>query len=45
VTSFLQRVAVELQGKDSVGDGLVHRVVYDVARAMAWDAWRTAAAG
>jgi len=32
VTSFLTRVAAELRGKD-LGDGLVHRVAYDVARA------------
>jgi hypothetical protein len=41
---FLERVATKLRGKD-LGDGLVRRIAYDVARAMAWDAWRTAAAG
>jgi hypothetical protein len=38
------RVAVELQGKP-LGDGLVHRVAYQVARTIAWDAGRTAAVG
>jgi hypothetical protein len=33
---FLQRVAAELRVKD-LGDGLVHRVAYDVARAITWD--------
>jgi hypothetical protein len=41
---FLERVAVELQGKP-LGDGLVHRVAYNVARAITWDAERTAATG
>jgi|SRR5215467_14143695 len=40
---FLQRVAAELRGK-TLGDGLVHRVAYEVARTVAWDAERTAAA-
>src|SRR5262249_8858441 len=38
---FLQRVAAELRGKD-LGEGLVHRVAYDVARAITWDAGRVA---
>jgi hypothetical protein len=41
VTSFLERVPVELQGKP-LGDGLVHRVAYQVARAITWGAGRTA---
>jgi hypothetical protein len=41
---FLERVAAELQGKP-LGDGLVHRVVYEVARTIAWNAERAAAAG
>ena len=41
---FLERVAVELQGKP-LGDGLVRRVAYNVARAITWDAGRTVAAG
>ena len=41
---FLGRVAVELQGKP-LGDGLVHRVAYNVARAITRDAERTAATG
>jgi hypothetical protein len=40
---FLDRVAAELQGKP-LGDGLVHRVAYNVARAITWDA-ETAATG
>jgi hypothetical protein len=41
---FLERVAAELQGKP-LGDGLVHRVAYQVACTIAWDAERTAATG
>jgi len=41
---FPERVAAKRRGKD-LGDGLVRRIAYDIARAMAWDAWRTAAAG
>jgi hypothetical protein len=39
--AFLERVAAELHGKD-LGDGLVHRVAYEVARSITWDAGRTA---
>jgi hypothetical protein len=39
---FLERVAVEGRPR---GDGLVHRVAYNVARAITWDAERTAATG
>jgi hypothetical protein len=42
---FLERVAVELCGKDPLGDGLVHRVAFSVARAIAWDAERAAMTG
>jgi hypothetical protein len=38
---YLTRVAAKLQGQD-VGDGTVHRVAYEVAREMIWDAGRTA---
>ena len=41
---FLERVAAELQGKP-LGDALVHRVAYNVARAITWDAERTVATG
>ena len=41
---FLGRVAVELQGKP-LSDGLVHRVAYNAARAITWDAERTAVMG
>ena len=34
--TYLEKVAAELRGKD-LGDGLVHRVAYDVARMLAWD--------
>jgi len=37
--AFLARVAAELRGKD-LGDGLVHRTAYSVARAILWDAER-----
>jgi hypothetical protein len=39
--AFLARVADELRGKD-LGDGLVHRTAYEIARSMTWDAGRTA---
>jgi hypothetical protein len=39
---FLQRVADELRGKP-LGDGLVHRVAFAVAKTLAWDADRAAA--
>jgi hypothetical protein len=40
---FLQRVADELRGKP-LGEGLVHRVAFAVAKTLAWDADRTAQA-
>lgn len=42
--TFLERLALEFRGKD-LGDGLVHRVAYEVARAITWDAGRTAMTG
>ena len=42
--SFSSGLADELQD-EPLGDGLVHRVAYNVARAITWDAERTAAAG
>ena len=42
--AFLEPLAVELSGKD-LGDGLVHRVAHEVARAITWDAERTGATG
>jgi len=38
---FLQQVAIELRGKD-LGDGLVHRVAHETARAIVRTAQRTA---
>jgi hypothetical protein len=38
---FLERLATELRGKD-LGDGIVHRVAYEVAREIAWGAERVA---
>ena len=39
--TFLERLALELRDKD-LGDGLVHRVAYEVARDITWTAGRTA---
>jgi hypothetical protein len=39
--AYLERVAAELQGQD-LGDGLVHRVAYAVAREITWSAGRMA---
>jgi len=39
--AFLSRVAANLRGKD-LWDGLVHRIAYEVARAITWGAGRTA---
>jgi hypothetical protein len=36
---FLEQVMTELRGKD-LGDGLVHRVAYAVARSITWTAGR-----
>jgi hypothetical protein len=36
---YLERVADQLRGKD-LGDGLVHRIAYEVARTIMWDAGR-----
>jgi hypothetical protein len=37
--AFLERLALELCGKD-LGDGLVHRTAYAVARSITWNAGR-----
>jgi hypothetical protein len=43
---YLQRLAEELRGReDPLGVGLVHRVAYEVARSITWDADRRAAVG
>jgi hypothetical protein len=39
--AYLEKVMTELRGKD-LGDGLVHRVAYEVARSICWDSERTA---
>jgi hypothetical protein len=39
---FLEQVAIELRGKD-LGDGLVHRTAYAIAREITWNAGRMAA--
>jgi hypothetical protein len=39
--TFLERLAAELRGKD-LGDGLVHRVAYQVARAVTWESEQSA---
>jgi hypothetical protein len=38
--AFLERLALELRDKD-LGDGLVHRTAYAVARSIVWDTGRT----
>jgi len=40
--AFLEKVAVRLRGED-LGPGLVHRVAFEIARGIAWDAERAAA--
>jgi hypothetical protein len=42
--TFLERLALELRGKD-LGDGLVHRAAYQVARSIVWDTGRMAVEG
>ena len=39
--AFLEQWAVELRDK-ALGDGLVRRVAYEVARAITWDTRRSA---
>jgi len=39
--NFLERVAARLHGQD-LGDGLVHRVAFEVARLMIWETGRRA---
>ena len=41
---YLEKVMTELRGKD-LGDGLVHRIAYEVARSITWDSERTTAVG
>ena len=38
---FLERLALELRDKD-LGAGLVHRIAFEVARMITWDAERAA---
>ena len=38
---FLERLALELRGKD-LGAGLLHRIAFEVARTITWDAERAA---
>jgi hypothetical protein len=38
---YLERVAARLRGQD-LGDGVIHRVAFEVAREMIWDAGRRA---
>jgi hypothetical protein len=42
--AFLEQLAVELRGQE-LGDGLVHRVAFEVARTIIWDTERLPAAG
>jgi len=39
---YLERVAAELRGHQELGDGLVHRVAYQVVREITWTAGRMA---
>jgi hypothetical protein len=39
--NFLEQVAARLRGQD-LGDGLVHRIAFEVAREMIWSAGRRA---
>jgi hypothetical protein len=39
--AFLERLALELRGRD-LGDGLVHRVAYEIARSIIWTSDRSA---
>ena len=41
---FIERVAARLRGQD-LGDGLVHRIAYEVARSITRDSERTTAVG
>jgi hypothetical protein len=38
---YLEGVMLELRGKD-LGDGLIHRIAYQVARSITWNAGRMA---
>jgi hypothetical protein len=39
---FLERLALALRGQGELGDGVVHRVAYEVARVVVWDSERVA---
>ena len=39
-SAFLEQVAAELRGRGNLGDGLVHRIAYEVARSITWNAGR-----
>ena len=39
--NFLEQVAARLRGQD-LGDGIVHRIAFEVAREMIWSAGRRA---
>ena len=40
--TYLERVAAELRGREILGDGVVHRIAFEVARTITWDAERAA---
>ena len=40
--AYLEQVAAELRGREILGDGVVHRVAFAVARTITWDADRAA---
>jgi hypothetical protein len=40
--AFLERLALVLRGQGELGDGVVHRVAYEVARTVVWDSERVA---
>jgi hypothetical protein len=40
-SAFLERLALELRGRD-LGDGLVHKIAYEIARSIIWEAEQTA---
>jgi hypothetical protein len=37
-TPSIERVAAELHGQRELGDGLVHRIAFAIARELAWNA-------
>jgi hypothetical protein len=40
--TYLERVAVELRGREILGPGIVHRVAFMIARGISWDNERAA---